>query len=124
MTVQATNPDLLNRLHRAEHNAELSAVLESAEDGLLAPLHQLLEQAAEVFRRRGDLRSADALGAHAATIEGIGNELHYLAEDLATTAYTGRAIAANTTSVRAAPAAVAAAPAPSPAPLLRSARSR
>lgn len=105
MTAPATAPDHLARLHRADGNAELSVVLESAEEGLLAPLHQFLEQAAEVFRQRGDLRSAAVLDAHAASIEGIGDELHYLAVDLASTPGAARVAAANASRVGAVAAA-------------------
>ncbi|MEV4559438.1 hypothetical protein AB0K51_20940 [Kitasatospora sp. NPDC049285] len=116
MNAPAT-PDHLARLHRADGDADLSAVLESAEEGLLAPLHQFLEQAAEVFRQRGDLRSAAALDTHAADIEGIGNELHHLAADLASAAGAARAAAANAGrfgAVAAAAEPLCAAAAPSP----------
>lgn len=112
-----------DRLHRADLDADLAAVLESAEEGLLAPLHQFLEQAAEVFRRRGDLRSADALEAHAATIAAVGDDLHFLAEDLAVPPRTARAAAATTTTARTTPAAVPQ-PAPSTTPPPRPPRTR
>ncbi|MGV9268377.1 hypothetical protein ACWDRR_27350 [Kitasatospora sp. NPDC003701] len=123
MTAPATNASHLDRLHRAGQDSELAAVLDSAEEGLLAPLHQFLEHAAEVFRQRGDLRSADALDAHKATIEEVGNELHYLAEDLAAPPRTGRAAAATSTTVRAA-AAAASEPAPTSTPPPRPVRTR
>ncbi|GGR06099.1 hypothetical protein [Kitasatospora griseola] len=107
MTAPASGASYLDLLHRAGPDAELRAVLDSAEDGLLAPLHQFLEQAAEVFRQRGDLRSAAALDAHAATVEQVGDELHYLAKDLTA---PPRPVSGTTASIRPArafPAAVA-----------------
>ncbi|MFE2722793.1 hypothetical protein [Kitasatospora sp. NPDC059327] len=105
MTSPATAAPHLDRLHRAGQDAELGSVLASVEEDLLAPLHQVLEQAAEVFRRRGDLRSAAALDAHATTVERVGDELHYLAEDLAAPIRSDRAAAASIRPVRVAPAA-------------------
>jgi hypothetical protein len=123
VTTPAAGPSHLDRLHRADQSPGLAAVLESAEECLLAPLHQFLEHAAEVFRQRGDLRSAAALDAHAAVISGVGDDLHYLAQDLIGPPRAGRAAAANTTTVHAAAAAVQE-PARSPAPSPHPARSR
>ncbi len=102
----ATAASHLRRLHRAGQDAELGSVLASVEEDLLAPLHQVLEQAAEVFRQRGDLRSAAALDGHAATVERVGDGLHYLAQDLTEPPRTVRATAANIRPARASPAAV------------------
>ncbi|MGV9266629.1 hypothetical protein ACWDRR_18450 [Kitasatospora sp. NPDC003701] len=117
MTSPATATPHLDRLHRASQDADLGSVLAGVEEDLLAPLHQVLEQAAEVFRRRGDLRSAAALDAHAATVEGVGDELHWLAEDLTSPPRAPRATAANIRPAGASSAAVsepvrAAGPAP------------
>ncbi|MEU6236951.1 hypothetical protein [Kitasatospora sp. NPDC047058] len=100
MSGPPANASHLGRLHRAELDAELGAVLGSVEEDLLAPLHQALEAAAEVFRQRGDLRSAAALDTHAATIENVGNEIHYLARDLAAPPRAARACAAGTACAR------------------------
>ncbi|GJF32640.1 hypothetical protein KNE206_53400 [Kitasatospora sp. NE20-6] len=74
---------LVDRFMRAGNRYELAAVLESAEQDLVGPLHQFLETAADAFRRRGDARLGSSFTELAEKVAGVGNELAWCGEDLA-----------------------------------------
>ncbi len=109
------------RLNRAGTSGQLADV---TNDDAVGALHQFLDRASEVFRESGDESRAASFAEHAEALRLMGDEIHYLAQDLRASPCTARAAAANIATIRADAAAPAAKPAYSAVPPPHPPRSR